>query len=59
MDKVIVMLMKANIHRLSVQMIVNQKTSWKKELTFKCETCEYITKEEQNLVKHANKLHSQ
>ena len=31
MDKVIAMLMNANLQRLSVQMIQNQKASWKEE----------------------------
>ena len=42
-DKVIAMLMNANLQRLSVQMIQNQKASW---IFLKCEDCEYTTKEE-------------
>ena len=46
MDKVIAMLMNANLQRLSVQMIQNQKALWKKKkITLKCEDCEYTTKE--------------
>ena len=47
MDKVIAMLMNANLQRLSVQMIQNQKEiRRKKTINFKCEDCEYTTKEE-------------
>ena len=46
MDKVIAMLMNANLQRLFVQMIQNQKALWKKKkITLKCEDCEYTTKE--------------
>ena len=47
MKKFIAMLMKANLQRLSVQMIQNQKASCKKKSTLKCEDCEYTTKQEQ------------
>ena len=46
MDKGIAVLMNANLQRPSVQMIQNQKASWKKKKTLKCEDCEYTTKEE-------------
>ena len=55
--KMIVMLIKTNLQRLSVQMIQNQKTSW--TFCLKCEDCEYTTKEELYLVKHFSKLHIQ
>ena len=45
MEKVIVMLMKAILQRLCVQMIQNQKTSLD-EKKIKCEDCEYTTKED-------------
>ena len=51
------MLMKLNLHRLFVQMIQKQNTSWKKT-NLKCEDCEYTTKEELYLVKHSAKLHN-
>ena len=47
MDKVIAMLMNANLQRLSVQMIQNQDALWEEEKkNFKCEDGEYKTKEE-------------
>ena len=45
MDKVIAMLMNANLQRLSVQMIKIRRLM-EKEITLKCEDCEYTTKEE-------------
>ena len=45
MDKVIAMLMNANLQRLFVQMIQNQETLWERNITLKCEDCEYTTKE--------------
>ena len=46
MDKVIAMLMNANLQRLSVQMIQNQEALWEEEkITLKCEDCDYTTKE--------------
>ena len=47
MDKVIALLMNANLQILFVQMIQNQKALWKKKkITLKCEDREYTTKEE-------------
>ena len=57
MKKIIAMLMKANLQRLSVQMIQNQKTS--RTFCLKCEDCEYTTKEELYMVKRSSKLHIQ
>ena len=45
MDKVIAMLMNANLRRLSVQMIKIRRLM-EKEITLKCDNCEYTTKEE-------------
>ena len=45
MDKVIAMLMSANLQRLSVQMIKIRRLM-EKEITLKCDNCEYTTKEE-------------
>lgn len=45
MDKVIAMLMNANLQRLSVQMIKIRRLM-EKEITLKCDNCEYTTKEE-------------
>ena len=43
MDKVIAMLMNANLQRLSVQMIKIRRLM-EKEITLKCDDCEYTTK---------------
>ena len=45
MDKVIAMLMNANLQRLSVQMIKIRRLM-EKEITLKCDNCEYTNKEE-------------
>ena len=49
--------LKVEVHTEPIDDDSELEETMEKDLTFKCEYCEYTTREKQDLVKHAEKIH--